>query len=204
MKAIQKLLQGGLSIALVFNFILLMRFTWFIVLALVLFSSCENDMATVKKLASKQEVSVESAFDIETFYSDAGKTKAKLTSPQLLVYQGKEPYKELPKGLTVNFYDNNQQEDGKLTALYGILYDNMQKVIVKNKVVVVNIKGETLHTEELTWDISRHRIYTNKAVIIQTGNEKIFGEGMDADEDFTNYKIKKIRGIVNVKDNDIN
>jgi hypothetical protein len=42
-------------------------------------------------------------------------------------------------------------------------------------------------------------LYTDKFVKITTDGEQLFGEGMEAQEDFTNYKIKKLRGTVKVK-----
>jgi LPS export ABC transporter protein LptC len=105
----------------------------------------------------------------------------------------------LPNGVLVLFYDDAQKEDGRLKAKYGISYDAQQKIIVRNDVEVVNVKGEKLNTEELTWDTKTHMLFTDRSVKINTGKEVLFGEGMTAKEDFSQYKIKHLTGTVKVK-----
>jgi len=104
-------------------------------------------MKKVSQIASLKEITVETVKDAQTYYSDKGKLKAQLQAPIMLLYNTKEPYKELPKGMLVLFYDENQKEDGRLKAKYGISYDAQQKIIVRNDVEVVNVKGEKLNTE---------------------------------------------------------
>ena len=45
-----------------------------------------------------------------------------------------------------------------------------------------------LNTEHLIWDQEKKIIYTSAAVTITKGNEIIRGEGLEAKEDFTNWK----------------
>jgi len=164
------------------------------------FTACVNDMETIHKIASNKEMKGEKVTNVTTYYSDMGNVKAKLTAPELIVYQTPEPLKELPKGLNLTFYNANKEVDGKLTALYGINYELKNTITVRRNVVVVNVKGEKLNTEELIWDLNKHTLFTNKFVRITTGNEQITGYGMEATEDFSSYKIKKVTGSVKVKD----
>jgi Lipopolysaccharide-assembly, LptC-related len=64
---------------------------------------------------------------------------------------------------------------------------------------VINAKGEKLNTEEIIWDEQKKIIYSNAFVKITTGDEIIWGIGMEANEDFTDYVIKKVTGKVKVK-----
>jgi LPS export ABC transporter protein LptC len=156
-------------------------------------------MKKVSQIASLKEITVETVKDAQTYYSDKGNLKAQLQAPIMLLYNTKEPYKELPKGVLVLFYDDEQKEDGRLKAKYGISFDAQQKIIVRNDVEVVNVKGEKLNTEELTWDTKAHILSTDRNVKINTGKEVLFGEGMTAKEDFSQYKIKHLTGTVKVK-----
>ena len=72
-------------------------------------------------------------------------------------------------------------------------------MLVRDKVEVVNTKNETLSTEELIWNNKTRRITSDKFVKIQTADEIIYGDGLDANEDMTNYRIKKISGTVRLK-----
>lgn len=61
-------------------------------------------------------------------------------------------------------------------------------------------KGEKLNTEHLIWNEDSAKIYTDEFVKITTTDEIIMGEGMEANQDFSKWKIYKIRGTINVKE----
>ncbi len=170
-----------------------------LLLIATIFSACENDLATINKIASLKEANVETIKNVTTYYSDKGILKAQLQSPLVLEYNVKEPYKELPNGVLVLFYNEEKKEDGRLKAKYGISYDAQNKIVVKHDVEVVNVKGEKLNTDELTWDTKAHILFTDKPVKITTGKEILFGDGMTAKEDFSEYKIKHLTGTVKMK-----
>lgn len=71
----------------------------------------------------------------------------------------------------------------------------------KDNVVVINDKGERLNTEHLVWDKKTGKITSDVFVEITTENEVIMGEGLVSNQSFTEYKILKTRGIINI-DND--
>jgi LPS export ABC transporter protein LptC len=174
-------------------------FYFFLLITFSFFFSCENDIKTINKIAALRETNVEIVKDITTYYSDKGILKAQLKSPLVKEYVVKEPYKELPNGVEVTFFNAEKEEDGKLNARYGITYESKNLVVVRNDVVVINQKGEKLNTEELTWDTKQHILFTDKHVAITTGKEILYGDGMTAKEDFSEYKIKHLTGTVKVK-----
>ena len=57
-----------------------------------------------------------------------------------------------------------------------------------------------MESQELTWNIKTKRVWTDKAIRIKTPDNIINGIGFDADEDFSNYTIRKVTGIVSVDD----
>ena len=75
-------------------------------------------------------------------------------------------------------------------------------MIAKRNVEVVNIDGDTLKTEELIWDQKKKKIYSNTFVEIRTKSEIIYGEGLEADETFSNYTIKKITGTIQIDEDE--
>jgi LPS export ABC transporter protein LptC len=157
-------------------------------------------MATVKKLSSGQEAQMEIGTDIEMLYSSEAHVRARLVAPQLKRYNTRQPYMEFDKGLVVHFFDENLEQTSRLTANYGRIEEGSNDMIVRDKVEVVNTKNETLNTEELIWNNKTRRITSDKFVKIQTADEIIYGDGLDANEDMTNYRIKKIRGSIKLKD----
>jgi len=175
-------------------------FNFFLSLLLSLLLSCENDLSDINKVSSPKEASVETGKDIEVLYSSQGKVKARMQAPSLLRHRDKNPYSELPDGLKIIFFDDSLKQESKLTARYGVTYEKSHEMIVRDSVVVVNVKGEKLETEELIWNDQTEKITSNKFVKIQTADEIIYGDGLEANSDLTNYKIKKIRGTIKLKE----
>lgn len=165
--------------------------------------SCENDMATVNKLTNQYEASSETGKDIEVLYSDLGKIKAKMTAPTMLRFHTREPYTELPDGLKILFYDPNGQVESQLTAGYGISYEKSDEMKVRNNVEAISVKGDKLNTEELVWNQKSQKISSDKFVKITTKDEIIFGDGFESNQDLSNYKIKKIRGTIRLKESPV-
>jgi len=171
----------------------------------VFFVACENDIAKVNSITAElqNKLPIESGKNVEIIYSDSAKVKAKLTAPQLDRYMNKKSQMVFPKGLDVVFYDDNQKQKNKLTANYGVGYDNgtqLERMEVKNKVVVINEKGDKLETEHLTWDAKSQKIFTDKFVKITTKEEVIWGDGLEANQDFSEYEIKNVKGQLSIKE----
>lgn len=176
--------------------------------SLLFFQACENDVAVVNTItsATKKEAPIESSKNVVFYYSDSARIRSCLKTPQVDHYLGKKPYYEMLKGLDVVFYDQNRKEQTKLTANYGIGYDNgenenkMSIMEAKGNVIVINEKGDKLNTEHLVWNSQTKKIYTNEFVKITTKDEVIWGNGLEAEEDFSEYEIKQVKGQIALKD----
>jgi LPS export ABC transporter protein LptC len=156
--------------------------------------SCENDEA-VLDMYTKKKVGIEEARQIESYLSQNGKVKAKLTAPYMLRYQADSPYIEFPKTLHVDFFDDTARIESTLDARYAryIEYDN--RVFLRDSIVVINIqKGDTLRTSELWWDQKKEEFYTDKPVQIHQKRSITNGIGLTAKQDFSLYEIYKITG----------
>lgn len=172
-----------------------------VVLSLFFFS-CENDIEVINTITSQDNFPVESSKNIETMYSDSAKLKIRLTSPQMDRYIKKNPYIEFPKGVQIEFYDHAMKVTTKLNANYAIRYEAEKRMEAKRDVVVVNEKGETLNTEHLIWDEQTKKVYTDEFVKITTDKEIIYGDGLESNQDFTQYKIKNIKGTITINHNE--
>lgn len=161
--------------------------------------SCENNMDTVKDLG-KKKIGVEEALNIESFLSQNGIVKARLTAPLMLRYQYDTPKVEFPKTLHVNFFDINMKVESQLNAKYGNYLENQNKVYLRDSVVVFNITGDTLHTKELYWDQQQQKFYTETNVILIKPDQKVYGTGLVADQSFKDITIKNPRGYILIAD----
>ena len=168
------------------------------------FMGCRQaDKSNIEKyLQQSEDLSVEKVEDVVIRIHDSAEVKATIRAPQMIRYPNKdEPYTEMPKGLFATFYDANGKVDSKLSAAYGINYEDKKLIKLTDSVRVVNVKGEELKSEELFWDQTSKKIYTNKFVRIVRNGETLRGDGFESNESFTKYRILRPAGPVSVQDN---
>ena len=161
------------------------------IITLFLFS-CENDESLVRALNEKR-VMVEEARNVVSLFSQAGRMKAKLSAPVMLRYEVDTSYIEFPQKLHIDFYDSSGKKESQLDALYAKYMESSNKVLLRDSVVVANIKGDTLRTSELWWDQNTNKFYTDKQVRLRTVEQFIYGgDGLEAQEDLSDVTIFKI------------
>lgn len=168
----------------------------------LLLSACENDLEKVKLYEKPGKGPVESAKDIRLLYSDSGMVKVEVKAPLLERYEAENPYTEMTKGVNASFFDDSMKVTSRLRADYAIRYDRELRMEARKNVVVVNSKGERLDTEHLIWDERRQKLKSEVFVKITTDEEVIYGNGFEANQDFSQYRIFNIKGIISVKSED--
>lgn len=164
------------------------------------FISCENDIKVINNISNKDNLPVDSSKNVETIYSDSAKVVLIVKAPLVNRYEGDKPYSEMPKGVELYSYDSLMHVKSKLTANYAISYEKTKMMEAKNNVVVVNERKEQLNTEHLVWDQQKAIIYSDKFVKIKTEKEILWGEGMESDEMFDKWKILKVKGSMDVRE----
>lgn len=175
-------------------------FPGFFVLALFVITcaGCENDIEKISLVTGKQALPVEMSKGLQILYSDSSRVKVKINAPELNRFDGEKPITELPEGVHVEFYDANMKVTSTLTSKYALRKDLENVMEAKDDVVVVNEKGEKLNTELLIWDEKTAKIYSTEFVKITTPDKIIFGNGFEANQNFTNYKIFQIKGTITI------
>ena len=169
-------------------------------LGVVILSSCKNDIDVINTFTELHNLPSQSVRNLETIYTDSGKIEIKLLAPELKRFSNvEEPYIEFPAGIKVVFYDKKQEPESRLTAKYAIYSETNELWEARDSVIAINNLGDTLNTELLFWDEKKELIYTNKFVKITTENEVIWGEGLEANQEFTDWKIKNVKGIIYIE-----
>jgi len=169
-------------------------------IGVVILSSCKNDIDVINSFTELHNLPSQSVRNLETIYTDSGKIQIKLLAPELKRFSNvEEPYIEFPAGIKVVFYDKNQEPESQLTAKYAIYSETNELWEARDSVIAINNLGDTLNTELLFWDEKKELIYTNKFVKITTENEVIWGEGLEANQEFTDWKIKNVKGIIYIE-----
>jgi LPS export ABC transporter protein LptC len=98
----------------------------------------------------------------------------------------------------VVFFTDSGTVDTDISADYAKHLPEQRVIEAENNVIVKNSNGDILSTEQLTWDIGGKRIFSNAFVKITTGEEIIYGDGLESNQEFTKYQIKHIKGIISV------
>jgi LPS export ABC transporter protein LptC len=163
--------------------------------------ACEND---AKKVAdyTKNVIMQEEAKDIESYMSQDGKMKAKLTAPLMLRVMADTIYVEFPKSLHVDFYDSSRNVETWLDSKYGKYYENLNKVYLRDSVIVITIKGDTLKSPDLWWDQNTKLFHTDKYAIYHGPGKNIYGgKGLVATQDLNSVIFNEPTGTVQVSEN---
>jgi len=183
------------------------RTYYFVAVALLMgcffvFTSCENDEKEVDKLFQKQ-VAVEEAKDVESYLSQSGTVKAKLTSPYMLRVQADSPYMEFPRTMHVDFYNDSTVIESTVDSRYAKYVEYDHKVLLRDSVLVQSIKnGDTLRTQELWWDQDKKEFYTDKPAHVYQRDKIIFAKnGLRAAQDLTSYTFYSSSGPMLVPSN---
>lgn len=172
-----------------------------IICSCLLFVGCENDDKAITEWTQKVTL-VDEAKNVETYFSQGGHLKAKLTAPLMIRAQNDTVFTEFPKSLHVDFYDSLLHRESWVDARYGKYFESLNKVWLRDSVKVINVKGDTLSTSELWWDQNSKQFYTNQQVRIATKSKLIYGgKGLVASQDFSDVTIKQPTGTVLVSDN---
>lgn len=173
--------------------------TLFSVLILTI-SSCRNEMEDINALVAKTVMQEDVAHDVTILYSEDGHVKARLSSKEFVRNeQSRPPYTDMKKGLKVEFFNDSLQIESTLTAKYARYYEQQGNVLIRDSVVVINKKGDMLKTEELIWNQEIQQFYTEKPVAITTATQTMWGDGLEANQDFSWYRIRNLRGVMMVE-----
>jgi hypothetical protein len=183
------------------------QYTFFCVILLVLFffSSCENDLESIRKFGHYEEIPTEVAQDVEMMYSDSFQVRVIVRTPKLIRYGGARPREEFKGGLVVDFIGDNLQLSSQLTAKQAVKKTITVKdekgrnirepvVVIQDSVVLEGANGELLFTDELVWFETAGKLSTDKWVKIVTEDKNIFGFGFESDKEFKNWKIRSVVG----------
>lgn len=165
-------------------------------------SSCkENDIATINAIIKDDEVGVEIADSVKLIYKENEFIRAEITTKTVKRFIESQNKLEFSDGLVVKFYEGLQLSS-VLTANYGILDDVKQTIEVKGNIIMQNYKHEVLKTENLVWNLNDKTIYAKDKITIKTPYDVITGYGLQSKEDFSNYSIKRVTGIVSYNEDE--
>ena len=180
--------------AMAFSFMRLQLFL-FCGLFLVFVSCNQSDLKEPLIYDGPQRI----AENVELFYTENNQVKVKMVAA--LVHEFESGDREFPRGIYLEFYDDAGKLESTLRANEAYYFKKEHQWRGRGKVEVKNIgKNEQLNTEELFWRPADEKIFTDKFVTIRQQTDVIYGQGLEAKQDMSDYVIKKPEGEFAVED----
>ncbi|MFC3880103.1 LPS export ABC transporter periplasmic protein LptC [Algoriphagus namhaensis] len=161
----------------------------FLFYTLLLLASCREDV-NVSAL-EVYDGPINSATDIHLVQSDSAIIRSEIRAPKQLEYANGNL--EFPEGIDITFFEKDGTIGTTMRADRGyyLKSDNIYKGVGDVKVNNL-LEDQKLQAEELFWNPTEKRIYTETFVTVQDGQTLFNGTGMESDETFTNYQLKNI------------
>lgn len=169
---------------------------------MVLFFSCGRNKESVMPKEYNGKFPEESATDIHVVFSDAGIVSFELFAPTLNKYMGDTVYMDCPDGITIYAYDEWGEKQSVLTADYALSMEVPPRMEASKNVVIKDLKkNETIETEQIIWDKHKQIIYSVVLVKQTKADGTVnYGDGFEADEHFSKYKVFNPRGEMIVEE----
>lgn len=166
-----------------------------IIIATMLFS-CQGKLGEVRKWELPSSAPNAIGEGINLFYTDSGKVKAHLRSPLMYDFSTQKfPYREFPKGLKVELF-NEAQEKSTIKADYAIIYRATGLVDLRGNVKIMMSDSTVIHAKQLYWDQNREWVFTDIPYSVKLENGAFNkGEGFDSNEHFDNFSSRSNIGV---------
>lgn len=158
--------------------------------ATILFS-CQGDLKDVNQFTKLSNNPQSRSYDVNLFYTDSGRVKVNLRSPEVLDYTHQDfPYREFPHSVDVDFYSEDSSKSS-IFAKYAIFYDETGLVDMQDSVSITTDDGVVLTAEQLYWDQDESWIYTDQNYKLRLSNGTTNnGEGFDANQEFNIFNSR--------------
>ena len=169
------------------------RLLAFFIICLIGVTSCRNRKELIDEpLFEGPVITMDSIY---TQMSDSADVVLILKARKQNNFEGGD--KEWPEGLSLQNMDRDGQVVSTFEADYVFYTAKKNEYRAEGNVVVRSIEnGDELNTEELFWNPSDEKFYTDRFVTIQSEGEVHTGEGLTANQDFSSYRILKPQGTL--------
>ena len=177
-----------------------LRHTFILMVSLIVLASCENSESNIRNFINTENLAVEQLTNSEIIYTENGNIKVKVMSQKMERFSDKEERIELSGGVHFDFYKLDiTNTKSVLTCEKATINNTTNIMVANNNVVLKGSDNKELKSEQLIWDKNKNLVYTESEVTIQTEDEIISGVGFKSTPDFTEYEIKKAKGVFSLE-----
>jgi LPS export ABC transporter protein LptC len=174
----------------------LARAVWAPLIAVSLMMACNN---TETKEPLEYTGPLSEAENVELYMSEKDRVKVKMTAD--VAYEFQNGDREFPKGVFIEMFDVNGKVTSTLRANHAYYFKKEDHWRGRGNVELKDlVRIQQLNTEELFWKPKDQKIYTEKFVTIRQEGDVLYGEGLTAKEDLSEYVITHPTGDMELKE----
>lgn len=166
-----------------------------------MFISCKQKTAE-SEIRDPNTTPTQISHNLKVIYSVNGEKSYSFKTPLLERYEmAEEPFMEFTEGVYLESYKEGSSDtiENTLVADYAKLMEKENLWEARGNVVATNANGQILKTEQLFWNQTTRRIYSNIKTTIIDGDDVIIGEnGFESDEQFGDMLLKRTKGRIEV------
>ncbi|MDA0303424.1 MAG: LPS export ABC transporter periplasmic protein LptC [Bacteroidetes bacterium] len=164
------------------------------VVCLLLLLGCSNSDEALNAVAASDVPPVQQIENGRFQYSEKGEVMHVLTASTLRrvedgTAEKSEDLVEVSNGFELFLGGDEQDYEAHIQAQTGWLDEKNLRLVAKDQVVLRNVSGDVLETEYLVWAEDSDRVWTNRPVMITSKDGILYGEGLESDARFENYRI---------------
>ncbi|MBQ6583704.1 MAG: LPS export ABC transporter periplasmic protein LptC [Alistipes sp.] len=163
--------------------------------------SCKEEIKESDE--SLDAIMTEKSSNLTIVVSENGRKSYRFTTPLLEGYTlGRDPYREFRKGIKITTFqdDSLTTVNATLESNYAIYYENRKLWEAKGNVRIVKHDGTKVFTQQLFWNSTTKRIYSNVDTKIVTADDTHYTEGFESDEDLVELNFRHWKGKVMMKE----
>lgn len=135
--------------------------------------------------------------DVSTLISDSGYTRYHLTSPIWLMYEDAEdPFWRFPDGLELEQYDLAMNPESTVVCDSATYFSRRRLWRLDGNVVMVNTQRDSFLTQQLFWDQTAKKIYSDSFIHIVRTDRTIEGYGFESDQSMLYYTVNSPTAIL--------
>ena len=159
--------------------------------------SCKEEQ--VREEESLDVIMTEKSNNLTIIVSENGRRSYRFATPLLEGYMlGRDPYREFRKGIKITTYqdDSLTTVNATIESNYAIYYENRKLWEAKGNVRIIKHDGTKVYTQQLFWNSTTKRVYSNVDTKIVTNNDTHFTEGFESDEELVELNFRHWKGKV--------
>lgn len=167
---------------------------------LLIAASCgEKERSYVSSLVDGDVSPTMTTYEVETFISDSGYTRYHISTPLWKMFdEASEPFWRFPEGLELQQYDLDMNPDATMDCDSAIYYSRKRLWRLDGHVIMVNTQRDSFLSQQLFWDQTKRRVYTDSFIHIVRSDRIIEGYGFESNENMTAYTVNKPTAILPV------